>query len=171
MKAINTRLSVILHILINMNFWVFLGMFFLFQLMLDLPNVIFRFVPSDSLTNDSVENLEQYGKVAVLYGLVVFAPIIETFIYQFSIIKLFKLVFKDDLLILIIAVPISALFFSLSHPYSVYYVVITFLSGLLFGLAFFIGMYRKDLPAFLIVVMVHSSWNLFAFIMDEVNLL
>jgi|GEM_PF-4297756 len=154
--------------LANVHFGWFWLIFFLAQLMVAFPPLLFEFLPEGALENTAVDMLRARGKTMVLYSTVIFAPIIETFICQFSVIKLFRLMTKRFDLTLFIAVPLSAFLFAIGHWFSIYYVVAMFLAGILLALAFVVGMYRRDLPAFLNVAIIHASWNLFAFVAEEV---
>lgn len=156
--------------LIKSHLLIFVGFFFFLHFIVQLPFLFFDFDTSeDVLNNSTVDLLEENGKVVVLYWTVLFAPFFETFFFQFSIIKIFRLISKRAWVMFFIAIPLSAVLFSIVHPYSVYYQVAAFFIGLVYAIAFFIGMYRKDLPAFLLVFIIHSSWNLFAFIMEELT--
>jgi hypothetical protein len=134
-----------------------------------LINLPFLWAPEESTVNSSIETIEESGGKPVVFFLSVFiAPFLETIIYQFSVIKILRLVVKNALWCFCIAVPLSAILFSMDHPYSIYYKMTTFLVGLLYAGIFFIAQYRKDWPAFLVLVILHGSWNFFAFIMEEV---
>ena len=156
--------------LVKSHFLIFVGFFFFLHILIQLPFLWFDFNESDNILNNStVELMEQDGKLVVLYWTLLIGPFIETFLFQFFIIKIFRLISKRLWTMVFIAIPLSAVLFSLSHSYSVYYQVAAFFVGLIYATAFFVGMYRKDLPAFLIVLIIHSSWNLFAFVMNELT--
>lgn len=157
--------SKLFHFLVNSHLERFLGVCFLAHLLIDIP---FLWVPEESATNDSLEMIEQTGgKASVLFASVILAPVFETFIYQFSVIKIIGWLMKNTIWSFFIAIPVSAFLFALSHPFSIYYQINTLLVGLLYATIFFIAQYRKDWPAFLVVIVLHASWNLFACIMDE----
>jgi len=157
--------------LIRSNFFVFIGFFFLLDfLLVQLPFFCFDFGGSeDVLRNTSVELMEKQGKTVLLYGTVIFVPFIETFVFQFSIIKGVRLISKKAWVTIFLAIPLSAILFSIAHGYSIYYQAAAFVGGLILAAAFFLGMYRKDWPAFILVFMIHSCWNLFAFVMEELT--
>ncbi len=160
------KISKQLLFLFNAPFGIFVGIFFLLRLVINIP---LMWTSEESTTNDSVVLLEQTGgKALLLFVSVVLAPLFETFIYQFSVIKILRFIIKRALWCFSIAVPISALFFAWDHSYSTYYQTSAFLIGILYASVFYIAQYRRELPAFLIVAILHSSWNLFAFIMDEI---
>ncbi|OYZ52051.1 MAG: hypothetical protein B7Y11_12755 [Sphingobacteriia bacterium 24-36-13] len=90
---------------------------------------------------------------------VFFAPLLETLIFQYSIISyilekrpnayLFSCIF-------------SATLFGLSHFYSPEYILKTFFSGLLFG-SLYLVVQNKNKNSFLIVAVAHSIYNLIIF--------
>jgi hypothetical protein len=157
--------SKLIYFLLNTHIAIYLGVCFLAQLLIDIP---FLFVSEENATNDSLEMIEQTsGKAMVLFAAVILAPVFETIIYQFSVIKIITWVIKNTVWSFSIAISASAFLFALSHPFSIYYQINTFLVGLLYAIIFLISQYRKDWPAFLVVLVLHASWNLFACIMDE----
>ena len=80
-----------------------------------------------------------------------------------------RFIIRNSLMVFFIAIPLSALTFAFNHNYSEYYQINAFFGGLIYAIAFFLGEYRRDLPAFIIVAIIHSLWNLFAFIMNEIG--
>ena len=159
------KTSKLLNFLINIHPGIFIGIFFLLGILIDLP---FLGVPEEASKNESWEQIKQTGgKLAVLFAGVIIAPLIETFVFQFSVIKILRFLIKNAALCFYIALLVSALLFSINHWYSVYYLMNTFFMGLLYAFAFYIGQYRRDMPAFLLVASIHGLGNLFAFVMDE----
>ena len=159
----------IFRFLVHAPLGIYIGVFLLSSFLLQVPFIFSDWYADEDFQNPMVDSLEEGGKTLVLYYSVIFAPLIETFVVQFSVIKLFRLITKKAILTLAIAVPLSAILFSLLHTYSPYYMMITFFMGYSMGVAFFIGMYRKDWPAFMLVVMIHSAWNLLVFILHEIG--
>ncbi|MGM0530503.1 MAG: CPBP family glutamic-type intramembrane protease [Bacteroidota bacterium] len=160
------KTSKLLSFLFNTHLVVFLGIFFLLHLLINLP---FLWAPDESTTNDTVTMLEETGgKATVLLVSVILAPLFETFVYQFSVIKILRFFINNAVWCFFIAIPISTLFFAWDHSYSRYYQIGAFFIGLLYASVFYLAQYRRELPAFLIVLILHSTWNLFAFIMDEI---
>lgn len=155
-----------IHFLLNTHIGIFLLLCFLSHFFIE---IFFLWVPDESKINSSLEMIEQTGgKAMVLFASVVLAPAFETLIYQFSIIKLLQWIINNPRWSFSIAIPVSAALFALDHPYSLYYQVSTFLIGLLYATIFYLSQYRKDWPAFLVVLVLHASWNLFAFIVEEI---
>lgn len=99
--------------------------------------------------------------------IVFFTPLLETLIFQIAIIFLSLKIFPK---LPSVAIIISALFFSLSHFYSFYYIVFTFFIGLFFAILFFISK-RKKINPFLVIYSVHLLYNLSLFLFyDFLNL-
>jgi hypothetical protein len=156
----------LINYLLNNHIGIFLLICFLAHLFIE---IFFLWVPDESKINNSLEMIEQTGgKATVLFASVVVAPAFETFLYQFSIIKIARWIIKNSRWSFSIAIPVSATLFALDHPYSLYYQINTFLIGLLYAAIFYLAQYRKDWPAFLVVLVLHASWNLFAFIVEEI---
>ena len=101
-----------IHFLLNTNIGIYLGVCFLAHLLIDIP---FIWAPEESATNDSLEMIEQTGgKASVLFASVILAPVFETFIYQFSLIKIVGWLMKNTIWSFFIAIPVSAFLFALS---------------------------------------------------------
>lgn len=95
------------------------------------------------------------------------APIIETLIFQFLIIEFFYFLFKKYSICLII----SSLFFGIMHytnNHNITYTLAAIFAGLIFATIYIISKNRKDLNAFLVVILVHSSTNLFSFLINNI---
>jgi hypothetical protein len=155
------------RLLISIHLVIFLIICFVLHFLISLP---FFFLP-DELFGEQDFNMviEKTGKGMLFFGMVVIAPILETFIFQFLVIKGFQLLIKKPILAFYVSVPLSALFFSWQHSYTFAYQIATFFTGLLYATVFYFSQYRKDYPAYLIVVFFHSAWNLFAFIMKDLG--
>ncbi len=100
---------------------------------------------------------------------VIIAPILETFVYQFLIIRLLKKLnfFKNRMLLQVL---ISAVFFSTAHTYSIYYVFIAFVVG--FSLAYAFVIYEdKKASAFWVTMAIHGLINGVSVVKTTVELL
>src|SRR6056297_712976 len=81
--------------LVKSHFLIFVGFFFFLHILIQLPFLWFDFNESDNILNNStVELMEQDGKLVVLYWTLLIGPFIETFLFQFFIIKIFRLISK-----------------------------------------------------------------------------
>jgi hypothetical protein len=110
-------------------------------------------------------SIEVGSKFEELIFVVVFAPIIETVIYNLLVFQLYK-IFKNIPFLVIF----SASVFAISHYYSVGYVIKSFINGLFYASCYgiFIIRLENDLykPAVFVFV-VHSAHNLTGFIIEN----
>lgn len=155
--------------LINTNLGILVGVCLLVQLIINVVFIVPDFIPEEAYNNETVTKLLQKkgGDTLLIFQAVLIIPILETLIFQFSIIKFIQLVIRPKLINFWISVFASALCFGLVHNFSLYYQIITFFVGLLYAFIFYISQYRKDLPALLIITIIHASWNFSVFILNK----
>ncbi|WP_407485287.1 CPBP family intramembrane glutamic endopeptidase [Elizabethkingia miricola] len=115
------------------------------------------------LNGPKFNNLTQELFLAIL-----FAPLLETFVFQavvYYLLKLFDSFFKKyfGLVYLII----SSILFALSHTYSIYYEIGTFFIGLVFAYSFMYFKKESNYPI-LCVAIIHSLYNSFVTLMDYI---
>lgn len=103
------------------------------------------------------------GLLIIFLSTVIIAPILETFLYQFLIIN--YLVKQKK----IIAIYVSAVFFGISHYYSILYIVSTFFLGLCFAFVFVVSKRRKDVSPFWFVTLIHGIINAIAFFFNDLT--
>jgi uncharacterized protein len=115
------------------------------------------FLKNDFL-NQSIEPIDLSLSHFILA--VIIAPLLETAIFQKMAISLVLTFAKNNL----IAVAVSAVLFGLCHYDSITKIFQTMLMGLCLGL-FYTVLKQKGLNAFFLTALLHSSWNLFVFIM------
>ncbi len=89
---------------------------------------------------------------------VVYGPIIETVIFHLILIELFLYIFKSTKYGYLFSVMITAILFSMSHYYSLHYIVITFFLGIILGTAYIVAKTR-DMLACLVVFLIHAIYN------------
>ncbi|MDD1539444.1 type II CAAX prenyl endopeptidase Rce1 family protein [Riemerella anatipestifer] len=120
-------------------------------------------------TDISGENpVDTLPREIVFFLTIIFAPIVETLVYQYTPYKLlryfdfFKLKGNNRIYLLLFS---SSIFFALSHPYSVTYIIYSFFVGLLFMYIFYYSYtIRKDgAYAFWLLVLIHMIINTLAF--------
>lgn len=102
----------------------------------------------------SIINASFLGKIFIGSLL---APIFETFVFQYIPIELLdkiKIKKNKDFFVLII----SSLFFSLTHTYSLIYVLYTFVMGIFLSYTYILYK-KKNFHPFWIVVIIHSLRN------------
>lgn len=117
-----------------------------------------------NIPNQSQNPFTEYNnKYIFLFFATIIVPLIETFIFQYGIIKTFTY-FKPSTKYF--AVLISAILFSLSHSFNIAYIIFTFMMGLFFGGLYLTSEKRGFLP-FWIITCVHGLYNLTVFILKE----
>ncbi len=101
----------------------------------------------------------------MFFLVVVFAPIIETLIFQFLLYRLLNQMRIKNTLIIVI---IMSFAFSQAHWYHWLYVVATFINGLFLNY-YYVYIYKKknELIAVLLTIALHSSYNLYGFLFVE----
>lgn len=100
--------------------------------------------------------------IVKIFSVIILAPLLETFIFQFLIIEgLFQIkLFKNRILLVIFT---SALIFGLCHFYGLYYVIYTFGIGVIFNSFYSILKLRGEI-SFLHTFFLHCIFNLIVFI-------
>ncbi|WP_373464069.1 CPBP family glutamic-type intramembrane protease [Flavobacterium nitrogenifigens] len=145
----------------NIFFWLIsLVFFFAIKIMTSLLiTIIFK----SDLNNKVVNEISNSDFVFVLS--VVFAPIIETFIF-FKLTLMGLDYFKKNEFVgrykVYLFVLISSLLFSVNHCYNVSYLISAFISGVLYSLIYYKSFIKKNYP-FIGTVIIHSLYNLFVF--------
>lgn len=124
----------------------------IFLLLEIINSFIFAFLFPD-VKGSEFENIYEE-----LFVVVLFAPLIETYLIQHLIIINVLKYCKENLFLALI---ISATFFGLAHTYSIIYVAKTFISGLIFGILY-LTMRKNSNKAIALVAFTHSAYNLFA---------
>lgn len=118
----------------------------------------FFFGISFSSSND-FESINKQSLSYFFYG-VIFAPLLETAVFQKIGIGFFRVFIKNNL----VCVIISAFIFGLIHLNGAAKIILITTGGIYLGLLYTI-LKRKRLNAFWLTVLFHSIWNLFAFTM------
>ena len=120
---------------------------------------------SSFITNEPNLNFKE-GLVFEFLIIVLFAPIIETLIFQFAVIELVLNYIKQKSTYYI-AVLLSGSLFGISHFYNLQYTIYCFIIGIGFALMYLIAKKRKDINPILLVFLVHSFTNLIGFISNN----
>lgn len=106
----------------------------------------------------------QSGLFTIFLTTVVFAPLIETFIFQYVIIELTLNIQVDQKLKKTLAILFSSLAFASIHTYNVIYFIFALISGLIYSIIYLFMKKNKYINPFLIIYLMHFSYNLFGFI-------
>lgn len=138
-------------------------LFFIFYLFLTILNgYIFNWINDTyfNYTNKSENGLKDFTKIEKFSIIVIFAPVIETLIFQYIPNKILeKLKIKKKALNIVI----PSLLFSLVHYYSPIYIVMTFISGVLLN-KFYIECKTKTNIYILLTILLHSMYNLYGYL-------
>jgi len=147
--------------LIGLSWIKFILVMTFFTYIIILPAVIL-FLLFNNMEIGGPANLITFSYLE-FFKLVFIIPILETFIFQKSIIRLLtklKKIRNKKIIIILI----SALFFGIQHFYSLIYVFITFIIGILLAYSFIIYE-NKNKSAFWTVTFIHSLRNLVNFVL------
>ncbi|WP_407935043.1 lysostaphin resistance A-like protein [Flavobacterium nitrogenifigens] len=128
-----------------------------------MTSLLITIIFKSDLNNKVVNEISNSDFVFVLS--VVFAPIIETFIF-FKLTLMGLDYFKKNEFVgrykVYLFVLISSLLFSVNHCYNVSYLISAFISGVLYSLIYYKSFIKKNYP-FIGTVIIHSLYNLFVF--------
>ncbi len=100
---------------------------------------------------------------------VLFAPLVETLIFQHWLLQLFrkKLPFASDIKKWIWAILLSSFLFGLGHTQSPIYIIAAFCIGLLLASTYWLYSIRNDLNPILAVFLLHFFNNFLAFFLND----
>ena len=132
-------------------------------------NLFFQFlIESIHLEDITIANtliINRKNTLIELISVVIIAPIVETFLFQqlsYEILNRIKLFHGNSNRI----ITISGLIFGLSHLYSLYYIIYTFVIGMVF-MYFYISRIKHDTKTFLLICTSHSIFNLLIYIIHQ----
>lgn len=110
---------------------------------------------------------ENESLIYIFTIVVILAPLIETFIFQFFIIEILLHLNKSKINKIII-ITTSSLLFGLSHYFNVHYFIFGVIFGILLSSCYLLAKIRKDINPFLLTLLVHASYNGFVFFINEI---
>ncbi len=111
------------------------------------------------------EIFEQLSEKEMFFFAIVFAPIIETLIFQLFLYRLLDKTRINNTSIIIIVMSFA---FSQAHWYHWLYVVAAFINGLFLNYFYvYILKNKNELIAVLLTIALHTSYNLFGFFLVE----
>lgn len=145
---------------INKQRWTFFIFFAIWNLIINLSFLHFGWIPDNGMS--------QYDTKTTLFLSLLWAPIIETILFQVIILEiiyvLYKLIFKQDRII--VALVISQLIFSLCHNYGISYSIGIFISTI--GFPCIYALFRKDsiILAIVYTMLLHLICNSIGVIME-----
>ncbi len=145
----------------------FLLIFFMTLLNI-LRNLVISFIfrglcSAESSDNKSINDLS-FEKLIIV--VVIIGPVLETIIFHFLLLELLLYIFSKNSYRFFIVVVISSLLFSLTHNFSAYYLITTFLGGIIYSTSYIIAKNKNMIP-FFVVFLIHSISNLAAILMNH----
>ena len=140
------------------NLKYFICFLILNHIIVAITNGIAYLINPSSLHNPA----DDYGILYRTFLLLIFAPIIETLIYQFLVIEILRKIKIPPGLI----ISFSAILFGLSHHYHINYVIATTISGIIYALYYLKLRPQCKLNAFLGVAGLHFFINLVSLLSD-----
>lgn len=152
----------IAHFFRNLNIIIFVLLYCFICIILSLFfDCVLIYLPGD--LNIIEKSHESNILILNILKFVLLGPFLETFIFQHVPFSIFRRIFKNHksktILILF-----SGIIFGISHIYSLYYIIKTFILGMLFMYAYIIRYKNKD--AFISVFLIHALFNLTIFIFN-----
>ncbi len=141
--------------LISLNKVKLIALFILLNILNSFSfSMLAYFFTGVGLTNHSIRTM---GAMDELLIAVVFAPILETVIFQYALIESIRQKIKP-----LYACFLSATAFALVHCYSVFYFLFAFISGLIFAYLYYLE--KSILKSFLLVLSAHFLYNMLIYI-------
>ena len=127
--------------------------------------IINRFFNPELLSNTFFDEMSLAGK---FFLVAIIGPLFETFFFQFLIIEsVFYMAIKFNIPYReLYAIVISSILFGLSHNYNTYYVINSFIAGVLLAVVYIVVKERKFLSAFVSVFFIHAFTNIAGFIFE-----
>lgn len=131
-------------------------------------DLIFHLIVSFATTIYNPELLDVFDKSMSLNEIfvlsVIFAPLIETFLFQYLIVEILSRLKMNFNAIIVI----SAITFSLIHYYNFIYILVTFLSGVIYATYYVYLKFEKQKSPFMYIFALHALYNFTVFILDDI---
>ena len=144
----------------NRFFFILLG-----TILLTLTSIIITSIPGSESLHDveGIQEIKALGAIEAFFTVIIFAPILETVLFQLIPIRLPLLISKKIKSFYLILV--SAILFSLWHCYNATYMIVMFFGGLVLAYFFVVSMKRREY-GFLNITAIHMLSNLVPYSMD-----
>ena len=155
LKQIHINLS-------SVNRFIFILLGVLLMLLIDIT--ITSIPGSESMVDvEGIQDIRDLGAVQAFFLVIIFGPILETFLFQLIPLKLLPLISKKITQPYLIF--ISATLFSLWHCYNATYMIATFFGGLVLAYFFLLSTKRKEY-GFINITIIHLLSNLVPYSID-----
>lgn len=134
-----------------------------------ISHFISRLILSSSLDKGTLTSplFENESLIYIFTVVVILAPLLETFIFQFCIIEILLRLNRKKINKFIIIIT-SSLMFGLSHSFNVQYFIFGVILGILLSSCYLLAKIRKDINPFMLTLLVHASYNGFVFFINEI---
>lgn len=149
LKEANSKKFIIVMVLLD----IVLAMITFMMISLIFPEYV-----KNAVNNMGGINYEDSTLIEKGFFTIILASLIETFIFQHTLILCLKKIPKIKNITIII---LSSLIFGISHNYSVLYMIRGFTSGIILAYSYITYLDKNESP-FLIVFYIHSILNLIA---------
>lgn len=136
-------------------------------LILIMPFIVSQFPYCEvKPTPELITNMMNMGTVPFLVAVVILAPVFETLLFQYLVIKGIRYVLiKLRHNLFWVPVVLSGLLFGLDHRYNLHYLISGIFIGIILAFLYRIFMHRKE-NEFGIIMLVHSLVNLIVFSLE-----
>ena len=111
-----------------------------------------------------ISPLNESGLFTIFVSSVIFAPLIETFIFQYCIIELVFKININKKYQTILALLLSSLAFGLIHTYHAVYFVFALISGIIYATVYIYMKRTGYMNSFMTVYIMHLAYNLSGFV-------
>lgn len=133
---------------------------FAFFYLVALLNGLFFYWLSIKYNFTSDNNLSKFGKTTQLFIMFLFAPIIETLLFQTLPVEIVKSFYPKSKFLTIF---ICGCVFGIMHYYHLIYFFMAFIGGLILG-TFYLFTEKKGKSAIIYTSIFHSLYNLFGYL-------
>ncbi len=124
---------------------------------------ISKYIPGQNL-NEIQQIDPKYNQLTVFITVVIIGPVIETFFFQYLLIKGVTKIFKWSLLSYQTAL-VSILAFGLMHTYNILMVIATIIGGFFLYICYAL-FELKNKNAFVFTLLLHSIYNFYGWFID-----
>lgn len=154
-------MKIIKSLVLNSNIWFLLPKFL--ALRIGIGYVFHALADFLNIKNNGISDLTVLETV---FAIVIITPLLETLVFQFGIQEIALKVFKNFKHKLWIAILLSCILFSLTHYYSLFYIIMTLVSGFMYSAFYILVRERTDKIgiAFMLTFFLHMGYNLFEFL-------
>ncbi|MGQ1910831.1 CPBP family glutamic-type intramembrane protease [Marinifilum sp. RC60d5] len=139
----------------------YVGFFLLFFFILDMVVIM---LPSEYFINSGVDrSFRELGYWITIITVITIDPIIETFCFQYLVLKLVRKFIQRPKFNLVPYVLLSSIIFGFIHDSSGFYTAYAIIAGVILSIATYFAFYKKY--GFFLVVSIHGIHNFIALVL------